>query len=115
MFGLAVSMPSSGKNDEEEDEVFHVGMELALSVCGVLDLGLPEVITKARVVAATDSSSGEDDDSSVSNIARKKKKRSAGARWVLPFANHSIVSDCLLRFRNTWSRYEDIEHFAISS
>ncbi len=79
-------MPSSGKyNKEEEDEVYHVGMEFALSVCGVFDLRLLEVITKARVVAATDSSSGEEDGGSV---ARKKKKKDAGARWVLPFANH---------------------------
>ena len=75
------SMPSSGKhNEEEEDEVYHVGMEIPLSVCGVFNLRLPEVITKARVVAATDSSSGEEDGGSVS---RKKKKKSGGAQWVI--------------------------------
>ncbi|KAF8349877.1 hypothetical protein F5887DRAFT_1070130 [Amanita rubescens] len=73
-------MPSSGKHnkEEEEDEVYHVGMELPLSVCGVFNLRIPEVITKARVVAATDSSSGEEDGGSVS---RKKKKKDGGARW----------------------------------
>jgi hypothetical protein len=85
-------MRSLGKPSKNEEEVFHVGMELALSVCGISDLRLPEVITKARVVAPADSSSAEENSSSVSDIRRKRKK-ARQARWVLPFANHSAVSN----------------------
>lgn len=86
-------MRGSGKPSKyEEEEVFHVGMELTLSFCGISDLHLPEVITKARVVPPIDSSSAEENSGSVSDI-RRKKKRARQARWVLPFANHSAVSD----------------------
>lgn len=102
-------MRSSGKpSKNEEEEVFHVGMELVLSICGVSDLRLPEVITKARVVAGTDSSSAEENDGSVSDL--KRKKNAGHAKWVLPFTNHSTVFDHL-RPRNTMSRSANPKHF----
>ena len=105
-------MPSSGKHSKKDaEEVYHVGMELALSAFGVSDLRLPEVITKARVVAATDSSSAEEDGGSAYDLTKKKKRRGTPeAKWVLPCANHATVSDHL-HLSNTMSRSANPKHF----
>ncbi|KAF8746326.1 hypothetical protein AX14_000109 [Amanita brunnescens Koide BX004] len=59
-------MPSSGKHSKKDaEEVYHV-----------------EVITKARVVAATDSSSAEEDGGSAYDLTKKKKRRGTPeAKW----------------------------------